>query len=392
VDDAPYTDDLNVGVVTTREGLAELLKTVYVRADKPSLRALEAKTRHDPTRLSKTTVAEMLNGLRLPRRAVMLAFLRACGVEDVEPWRRAWERIADDHPPAQGSAPTEPADIAQLRQQVDRLTQANKLLRAQLADKAGHGPAELPAATISTGQDSHQSVLRESVWHFLDNSQITLVCSRLPPPHQSPLADPGYLNFVRFSGLADLDALIDIHGAIRANNPDSPVSIIAAQDLTHRDIASHLVLIGGLAWGTVNPWFSRIFSIPIEPGDPANRNAIVVQVPQSGEREFTHTIINDELVEDVGFFASGKNPSAPERSLTICGGITTHGVLGAARCFIDWEMRERNEKYLASRFTRGSTYCIVMRVPVANKDSLTPDLSKPEYRLFEWSEGSAEAT
>jgi len=229
------------------------------------------------------------------------------------------------------------------------------------------------------------------MWHFPDGSRITLVCYRLPPERRPPSADPGNLNHVRFADLADLDTLIDIYGAIRAYNPTSRVVIMAAQDLTQRDAANHLVLIGGLTWKTVTPWFSRIFPIPIDAGDPADRGAIVVRDPDSGEREFKYTLVGDELVEDVGFFARGENPSAPRRTLTICGGVTTRGVRGAARCFIDWEMRERNEQYLMPRFPEGSTYCIVMRVPVVNKDPLTPDLSKPENRLFEWCDASTEA-
>jgi hypothetical protein len=228
------------------------------------------------------------------------------------------------------------------------------------------------------------------MWHFPDGSRITLVCSRLPPERRPLSADPDYLNYLRFSDLADLDALIDIYGAIRAYNPTSRVVIMAAQDLTQRDVANHLVLVGGLAWETVNPWFSRIFPIPIQAGDPAERGAIVVNDPDGAEHEFEYRIVNGVLVEDVGFFARGENPSAPRRTLTICGGITTRGVRGAARCFIDYEMRERNEQYLFPRFPEGSTYCIVMRVPVINRDPLTPDLSKKENRLFEWYDRGAE--
>jgi hypothetical protein len=230
-----------------------------------------------------------------------------------------------------------------------------------------------------------------SMWHFPDGSRITLVCSRQPQERQPPSADPEDLNYERFSALADLDALIDIYGAIRAYNPTSRVVIMAAQDLSERDISNHLVLIGGLAWAMVNPWFSRIFPIPIEPGDPADAGAIVVNDPDDGVHKFEYEIVDGALVQDVGFFARGENPSAPRRTLTICGGITTRGVRGAAKCFIDHEMRERNEQYLFPRFPKGSTYCIVMRVPIGNKDPLTPDLSKKENRLFEWCEGGAEA-
>jgi hypothetical protein len=220
--------------------------------------------------------------------------------------------------------------------------------------------------------------------HFPDGSRITLVCNRLPPELLPAHADPGYLNYVRFAGLGDLDSLIDVYGAIRAYNPTSRVVITAAEDLRQRDVANHLVLIGGKAWNTVTPWFSRIFPVPIESEDPGVRGAIVVHDPDGAEREFTYTLIDGELVEDIGFFARGVNPAAPLRTLTIIGGITTRGVHGAARCFIDPEMRGRNEDYLYPRFPEGSTYCIVMRVPVVNRDPLTPDLSIAENRLFEW--------
>lgn len=230
----------------------------------------------------------------------------------------------------------------------------------------------------------------QSMWHFPDGARITLVCYRLESDRRPPSADPGNLNYVRFAGLADLDTLIDIYGAIRAYNPTSQVVIMAAQDLTQRDVSNHLVLIGGLTWKTATPWFSRIFQLPVDARDPADLGAIVVRAGGE-EHKFEYKLDdNGNLVEDVGFFARGKNPTAPRRTLTICGGVTTRGVRGAARCFIDSEMRERNQQYLIPRFPDGSTYCIVMRVPVVNEDPLTPDLSKRENRLFEWCDADTE--
>jgi len=231
----------------------------------------------------------------------------------------------------------------------------------------------------------------KSMWHFPDGSRITLVCYRMPPDRRPLSANPSELDYVRFSDLADLDSLIEIYGAVRAYNPTSRIVITAAQDLTQRDVANHLVLIGGRTWQAVAPWLSGIFPIPVELEDPADRGAIVVHDSDGGEREFKYTLVDGQLVEDVGLFARGQNPSAPRRTLTICGGITTRGVRGAARCFIDWEMREHNERYLNPRFPSGSTYCIVMRVPVVNRDPLTPDLSKEENRLFEWCDASSKA-
>lgn len=236
------------------------------------------------------------------------------------------------------------------------------------------------------GGEEYASAEARSMWHFPDGSRITLVCARLPENRQPPSADRGSLHYVHWSDLADLDSLIEIYGAIRAFNPTSKVVIMAAEDLSTRDVANHLVLIGGLAWRTVMPWFLRIFPTPIVAEDPADRGAILVRDPLAGDesKEFPYTLEDGELVEDVGFFVRGENPSAPKRTLTICGGITTRGVRGAALCFIDPEMRERNEQYLFPRFPSGSTYCVVFRVPVVNKDPLTPDLSRVKNRLYEW--------
>jgi hypothetical protein len=230
----------------------------------------------------------------------------------------------------------------------------------------------------------------ETMFHFPDGARITLACTRLAPDRRPPSSDPANLNYVRWAELADLDTLIDVYGAVRAYNPTSRVVIMAAQDLTQRDVANHLVLIGGLAWQAVTEYFSRIFPIPLEPGDPGERGAIAVRNSDGTEQDFGYKLRDGELIEDVGFFARGANPAAPQRTLTICGGITTRGVRGAARCFIDREMRERNQQWLTPRFPPGSTYCIVMRVPIVNRDPLTPDLSKEGNLLFEWSDTETE--
>ncbi len=266
-----------------------------------------------------------------------------------------------------------------------RMLDVNELTE-QEQDRMEELQRELLALRSNAGSQAAASAPGEaqSMWHFPDGSRITLVCYRLPPDRRPPSAEEGVLNYVRNADLADLDTLIDVYGAIRAYNPTSRVVIRPAQDLTKEDVSNHLVLIGGRTWKTVTPWFSRIFPIPIEPEDPGDRGVIAAHGSNGEDLEFKYTLVGDRLVEDVGFFARGENPSAPRRTLTICGGITTRGVHGAAMCFIDWEMRERNDQWLMPRFPEGSTYCIVMRVPVVNHDPLTPDLSKKENRLFEW--------
>jgi transcriptional regulator with XRE-family HTH domain len=157
--DAPYTDDLDLAAVSTASELAEFLRTVHLRADRPSLRVLEARTRHELTPLSKTAVSEMLKGTRFPRKAVMIAFLKACGERDdrIEEWRHTWERIATVQygpasTPAAGRVPLqsghgvaiesggglvpETAEAKQLRAEIDRLNEDNRRLRLQAAAAA----------------------------------------------------------------------------------------------------------------------------------------------------------------------------------------------------------------------------------------------------------------
>lgn len=156
MDDAPYTADLDLASITTRDELAKLLRTVHIRAGQPSLRELEAQTRHGPYPLSKTVVSEMLRGVRFPKKAVMGTFLRACGVPDgdVTRWSSAWERIAGltqgsrlpavprpdlpgvvsvDSASAGASADIVNPQIELLRGQIDKLDADNRRLRLQLA-------------------------------------------------------------------------------------------------------------------------------------------------------------------------------------------------------------------------------------------------------------------
>jgi hypothetical protein len=145
VDDAPYTEDLDLVSVSTRHELAVLLRIVHIRADKPSTRALKARTRHYPdplVPLSKTVVSEMLSGVRFPRKAAMISLLRACGVHDdhVAPWTRAWERVAEreDEPMRGGASSATSVRRGNAERYVDKVQQGM--------------PRNMRTETVSVGQ------------------------------------------------------------------------------------------------------------------------------------------------------------------------------------------------------------------------------------------------
>jgi hypothetical protein len=90
------------------------------------------------------------------------------------------------------------------------------------------------------------------------------------------------------------------------------------------------------------------------------------------------------MVGDVALLARLTNPFKSSRTLTICNGIHSRGVLGAVRCLTDVRVRDANEAYLAERFPEGR-FAMLLRIPVLLGEAISPDLESPEARLFEWS-------
>ena len=148
----------------------------------------------------------------------------------------------------------------------------------------------------------------KSMWHFPDGSPITLVCSRLPSELQPPQAYHKYINYVRFAELADLDALIEIYGAIKAYNPTSEVYIRASAGLDsapcHESSGAHRRKdLGGC-----DPIVcSRIFPIPIESEDPGKRGVIAIRNSNGEKKEFAYTLVNGNVVEDADSTQRGES-------------------------------------------------------------------------------------
>jgi transcriptional regulator with XRE-family HTH domain len=235
-----------------------------------------------------------------------------------------------------------------------------------------------------TEADGHPAPVppSSSCWRFPDGEPITIVCGRLPAGLQPPHADPSNLNYVRMARFADLDTLVDVYGAVKAANPDSLVILTTAKEMTRVDALNHLILIGNTELNLAGRWFARHLELP-------------VTVDESGvhteTRTFTYTIEDGELIEDVGVFVRGPHPSAPNRTLIMCNGITTRGVRGAAQTFLNPTVRERNARWAAQRFPDDAIHCVVIRVPVLNGEPLPQDLEDSTSRLYEWPDPSPSA-
>jgi hypothetical protein len=91
-------NDLDPTQVTSREALAKCLQRLHMLADRPSYRTLEERTKNvsgflpgtslPRIPLKRATITDVLTGRKFPRKAFLLTFVEACGVDlEVDPMR-----------------------------------------------------------------------------------------------------------------------------------------------------------------------------------------------------------------------------------------------------------------------------------------------------------------
>ena len=221
-------------------------------------------------------------------------------------------------------------------------------------------------------------------WDF-DHGPVTIICPEAPDALSPALADPHDPNYTRMYRYADVDALIELWGHLRASNPELQVTHRLASEVSADDLSGHLVLVGGAAW---NPVTARLLKtlqeLPIAQVQVDDLDSGEIFRARGLKEDPRPEFINGVLVEDVGLLARLANPFNHNRTITICNGIHSRGVLGAVRSLTDVAVREKNEGYLSRRFP-GGRFAVLMRVPVLNGEAISPDFEIDETRLYEWS-------
>jgi hypothetical protein len=224
-----------------------------------------------------------------------------------------------------------------------------------------------------------------------DDGPVIVICPEAPVEVQGLLADEQNPNFTRMRRYADLDALIELYGHLRAENPSLDVFHRTTRDVVADDFSSHVVLLGGIGWNEVTRRFQRALSqVPItqKEVDDLETGEIFIVEGSGGSTSFypEYEDLGDgeEFIADVGYLARLRNPFKVSRTLTICNGIHSRGVLGAVRCLTDANVRKDNEAYLAGKYPN-EEFAMLLRVPVVANETLSPDLQDPRARLFEWS-------
>jgi hypothetical protein len=199
--------------------------------------------------------------------------------------------------------------------------------------------------------------------------------------------DPDFVELYRYS---DLDALLELHGHLRASNPTSQVNIRLAHELQPDDYAAHLVALGGVDWNRATSSVLDRLQLPVkqisnwdEPEGP------YFEVSENGQT-VAHRPRLDRLAgrailrEDVALFAWAVSPFHQKRYVTICNGMYGSGTHGAVRALTDAIFRDGNAQFLRDAFGDSDAFCILSRVTVENGKALTPDWTSPETRLYEW--------
>jgi hypothetical protein len=223
-----------------------------------------------------------------------------------------------------------------------------------------------------------------------DTGPVIIICPTTPMDMRGRLANEHDPNFTRMQQYGDLDAVVELYGHLRAENPSLDVFHRMAREVVADDFSGHVILLGGIGWNDVTLRLQRAISqVPIVQtavADVKTGEIFRVESPDSlvpFYPEYEDLGNGNELIADVGYLARLRNPFRVSRTLTICNGIHSRGVYGAVRCLTDASVREDNEKYLADRFPQGE-FAMLLHVPIVGNETLSPDLQNPRARLYEW--------
>ncbi|HME71701.1 MAG TPA: XRE family transcriptional regulator [Myxococcota bacterium] len=246
----------------------------------------------------------------------------------------------------------------------------------------------------AAGDSAEEEIAFSRSWHFADTGRVTFVCAELPSEETGPLTDPTNPNYTELQAFADVDALMELHGHVRAENPKMLVHYKIPAEIDRDDLTGHLILLGGFVWNEITERLSEMARLPIRQFEHPEllTGEIFIADVNGNEKEFWPKWTDRErkvLEEDVGLLARVPNPLNSNRTLTICNGIHSRGVYGAVSSLTDASLRDANERYISTHFGTSESFAILMSVKVINNKAMTPDLGGRGVVLYQWSQRRA---
>jgi len=238
-----------------------------------------------------------------------------------------------------------------------------------------------------------EQVATRRSWYFADSGPVTLVCAQLPEEERGKLTSPENPNYTELLSFGDLDAMVELWGHVRMENPKMKVTYTSAPHVVADNLSGHVVIIGGVGWNDVTRRILDLTQLPVtQTDDPDSPSGEIFVADINGqERKFLPTWSRpNKLVEDVGLLVRMPNPHNSNRTLTMCNGIHSRGVFGAVRSLTDEGLRESNELYIARNFPDSQQFGILMRVRVIEGVVMTPDFNTAGIVLYQWPTASGE--
>lgn len=232
------------------------------------------------------------------------------------------------------------------------------------------------------------------LWRFDNGRTVTIVCAQLPSDllERMPYTKRTNPDYIELYTYADLDALFELHGYLRATNPETQVNLRAAHSLTADDYSTHMVPLGGVDWNVATKSVLDRLELPVKQisdWDSPEGSYFAVGDGDEAVRFYPYLDRSEDdetLLEDVAMFARAINPYNHQRTVTMCNGMYGSGTYGAVRALTDKRFRDRNTEYIRSRFAGRESFGLLTRVAVVNGVPLTPDWTLEENILFEWPE------
>jgi hypothetical protein len=239
------------------------------------------------------------------------------------------------------------------------------------------------------GTPPEQLIVARRSWHFTDAGPLTLICAQLPKDEAVPLADTANPNYTELLSFGDLDAMVELHGHVRAENPAMEVFFKHAGEVAADDLTGHLVIIGGIGWNDITRRILDLTHLPVAQQEIPEIKTGEIFVTNTAGKEQRYMpswsrADPPKLIEDVGLLVRMQNPLNSNRTLTMCNGTHSRGVLGAVRSLTDARLRESNERYIARNLPDNSQFGILMRVQVIEGRTMTPDFNNSSTVLYQW--------
>lgn len=240
-----------------------------------------------------------------------------------------------------------------------------------------------------TGESPEEEPTFNRSWLFQDAGPVTFVCAQLPTDQRGLFGNPANPNYTELQTYADIDSLMELHGHIRAENPAATVHFKTPADVESDELTGHLILLGGVVWNEITGRLSQMANLPVRQvaSNELDSGEIFVAEVEGKQRQFWPQWMDKDkkvLTADVGLLARVPNPLNASRTLTICNGIHSRGVYGAARSLTDAQLRDGNEQYISTNFKGAGSFAVLMSVKIINNKVMTPDFNSPDVVLYQW--------